>query len=72
MIRVSNGESFTIKVAEDIARPVELQALASAIVTGEVVRISYLEVTENGHVARGQFNLIIPNDPPAQAEPAVR
>lgn len=72
VIRVSNGESFTIKVAEDIARPVELKALASAIVTGEVVRISYLEVTENGHVARGQFNLIISNDPPAQAEPAAR
>ncbi|HBT4804125.1 TPA: hypothetical protein MB363_003702 [Klebsiella quasipneumoniae subsp. similipneumoniae] len=72
VVRVSNGESFTIKVAEDIARPAELKALASAIVTGEVVRISYLEVTENGHVARGQFNLIISNDPPAQAEPAVR
>ncbi|MBL5919732.1 hypothetical protein I7V28_01095 [Lelliottia amnigena] len=70
VIRVSNGESFTIKVAEDIARPEELKALAGAIVTGEVVRISYLEVTENGHVARGQFNLIISNDPPTHPEQA--
>ncbi|ENL8693439.1 hypothetical protein AB6I52_002183 [Enterobacter hormaechei] len=70
VIRVSNGEIFTIKVAEDIARPEELKALASAIVTGEVVRISYLEVTENGHVARGQFNLIISNDPPSQTDNA--
>lgn len=71
VVRVSNGESFTIKVAEDIARPEELKTLAGAIVTGEVVRISYLEVKENGHVARGQFNLIISNAPPAPDEPAV-
>lgn len=71
VIRVSNGESFTIKVAEDIARPEELKALAGAIVTGEIVRISYLEVTENGHVARGQFNLIISNDPPVHPGQAV-
>ncbi|MDM6729867.1 hypothetical protein QUG33_10470 [Citrobacter braakii] len=70
VVRVSNGESFTIKVAEDIARPEELKTLAGAIVTGEVVRISYLEVKENGHVARGQFNLIISNTPPAPVEPA--
>lgn len=64
VVRVSNGEAFTIKVAEDIAKPEELSKLASAIVTNEIIRISYLEVIENGHVARGQFNLIIDNEPP--------
>lgn len=59
VVRVSNDESFTMKVAEDIARPEELEKLAHAIVSGEIIRISYLEVVENGHVARGQFNLII-------------
>ncbi|HAY0633742.1 TPA: hypothetical protein JS389_003678 [Serratia marcescens] len=68
VVRVSNGESFTMKVAEDIARPQELEQLARSIVSGEVVRISYLEVVENGHVARGQFNLILDNQPPQQSQ----
>lgn len=70
VVRVSNEESFTIKVAKDIASPEELKALTEAVVSGEVVRISYLEVKENGHIARGQFNLIISNTPPASAKPA--
>lgn len=68
VVRVSNGESFTMKVAEDIARPEELEKLAKSIVSGEVIRISYLEVIENGHVARGQFNLILENQPTQQPQ----
>jgi|SRR5476649_1599425 len=64
VVRASNNEVFTIKVATDIARPEELSRLANAIVSGDLIRISYLEVIENGRVARGQFNLILDNEPP--------
>ncbi|EKN3571945.1 hypothetical protein ACX1H4_13950 [Yersinia enterocolitica] len=67
VMRQSTGESFNMKVSEEMTRPGEMDRLAAAVVTGEIFRISYLEVKENGVVARGQYNLIIDNAPPATA-----
>ncbi|QAB30139.1 hypothetical protein [Pantoea ananatis] len=65
--RESNAETFTLKVLEEMTRPEELSRLAAAVLTHELLRISYLEVRENGVVARGQFNLIVDNLPPAMS-----
>ncbi|EPU1130252.1 TPA: hypothetical protein ACIJRQ_002702 [Klebsiella oxytoca] len=62
--RTSNGETFNLKVSEEMTRPNELPRLANAILTHEVLRISYLEVRENGAVVRGQYNMIIDEDHP--------
>lgn len=65
--RTSNGESFNMKVAEEMIRPGELERLANAMLSKQALRISYLEVRENGSVARGQFNLILDDVPPTSA-----
>lgn len=65
--RESNGETFNLKVLEEMTRPEELERLAGAVLTHELLRISYLEVRENGAVARGQFNLIMDDVPPSRA-----
>lgn len=62
--RQSTGETFNMKVAEDMTRPGEMDRLAAAVVSGESFRISYLEVKENGVVVRGQYNLILDKEPP--------
>lgn len=64
--RESNGESFNLKVLEEMTRSEELARLAGAVLTHELLRISYLEVRENGVVARGQFNLILDGAPPSR------
>ena len=51
VIRASNGEGFTIKTT------------SSAVATESTLEISYLEVTENGHVSAGQLiNIIQPTE----------
>lgn len=49
-----------------MTRSEELARLAGAVLTHELLRISYLEVRENGVVARGQFNLILDGAPPSR------
>ncbi|EOI3471953.1 hypothetical protein ACN5LI_001106 [Cronobacter turicensis] len=63
--RQSNQETFNMKVSEEMTRPNELEKLVEAMLTKAALRISYLEVRENGVVARGQFNLIIEDTPPS-------
>lgn len=62
--RVSNSETFNMKISEEMTRPGELEKLVDAMLKKSSTRISYLEVRENGAVARGQFNLIIEDTPP--------
>lgn len=63
--RQSNQETFNMKVSEEMTRPGELEKMAEAMLAKNALRISYLEVRENGSVARGQFNLILESAPPA-------
>lgn len=60
VIRASNGEGFTIKTTADITSTDELLVFSQAVATESPLEISYLEVTENGHVSAGQLINIIP------------
>lgn len=60
VIRASNGEGFTIKTTADITSTDELLVFSQAVATESTLEISYLEVTENGHVSAGQLINIIP------------
>ncbi|HHP2763593.1 TPA: hypothetical protein ACRX88_001589 [Klebsiella quasipneumoniae] len=63
VIRASNGEGFTIKTTADITSTDELLVFSSAVATESTLEISYLEVTENGHVSAGQLiNIIQPTE----------
>lgn len=55
VIRASNGEGFTIKTTSDITSTEELLVFSQAVATESTLEISYLEVTENGHVSAGQL-----------------
>ncbi|HHW0315049.1 TPA: hypothetical protein ACURG2_001366 [Escherichia coli] len=60
VIRASNGEGFSIKTTADITSTDELLVFSQAVATESPLEISYLEVTENGHVSAGQLINIIP------------
>ncbi|OWF73532.1 hypothetical protein B4902_08225 [Yersinia frederiksenii] len=59
VIRASNGEGFTIKTTSDITSTDELLEFTKAVATEKTLNISYLEVTENGHISAGQLINII-------------
>lgn len=63
VIRVSNGESFTIKTSADITSTDELLEFLNAVAKESTVEISYLEVVENGHISTGQLINIFPSEP---------
>lgn len=60
VIRASNGEGFTIKTSADMTSTDELLELSNSVATESTLIISYLEVTENGHISAGQLINIIP------------
>lgn len=60
VIRASNGEGFTIKTSADITSTEELLELSNSVATESTLIISYLEVTENGHISAGQLINILP------------
>lgn len=62
VIRVSNGDSFTIKTSADITSTEEILVFSNAMAKESTVEISYLEVVENGHVSTGQLINIFPNE----------
>lgn len=63
VIRASNSEGFTIKTSAEITSTDELLVLSNAVATESPLEISYLEVTENGHVSAGQLiNIIQPSE----------
>ncbi|WP_436875838.1 hypothetical protein [Siccibacter turicensis] len=62
VIRVTNGESFTIKTSSDITSTEELLEFSGAVAKESVVELSYLEVVENGHISTGQLINIFPSN----------
>lgn len=60
--RASTGESFIIKTSSEITSTDELKVFTDAVAQESLLKISYLEVTENNHVSAGQLiNVITPN-----------
>lgn len=57
--RAANGEGFTIKTTSDITSIDELLEFSNAVATESLLEITYLEVTENGHISAGQLINII-------------
>ncbi|KTJ39838.1 hypothetical protein ASU85_18430 [Klebsiella aerogenes] len=62
VVRVSNGDSFTIKTSADITSTEEILVFSNAMAKESTVEISYLEVVENGHVSTGQLINIFPSE----------
>lgn len=62
VIRVSNGDSFTLKTSADITSTDEILVFSNAMAKESTVEISYLEVVENGHVSTGQLINIFHNE----------
>lgn len=58
VLRATNDEGFTIKASSDVITPDELTAILGALSNNSTIKISYLEVVENGGVSVGQFNTI--------------
>jgi hypothetical protein len=60
--RAVNGETFIIKTTSDITSTEELKIFTDAVAQETLVKISYLEVTENNHVSAGQLiNIVTDN-----------
>lgn len=57
--RASNGENFIIKTSSEITSTDELKVFTDAVAQESLLKISYLEVTENNHVSAGQLINII-------------
>lgn len=53
--RASNGENFIIKTSSEITSTDELKEFTDAVAQESLLKISYLEVTENKHVSAGQL-----------------
>lgn len=58
--RASNGENFIIKTSSEITSTDELKVFTDAVAQESLLKISYLEVTENNHVSAGQLINILP------------
>lgn len=57
--RASDGETFIIKTTSEITTPEELKEFTDAVAQESLLKVSYLEVTENNHVSAGQLINII-------------
>lgn len=58
VLRATNDEGFTIKASSDVITADELTAILDALANNKTIKISYLEVAENGVISIGQFNNI--------------
>lgn len=58
VVRATNDEGFTIKASADVITSDELTLILNALSNNSTIKISYLEVVENGGVSVGQFNTI--------------
>lgn len=59
VLRASNDEGFTIKASADVITGDELSAILDSLSSNASIKISYLEVSENGVVSIGQFNTVV-------------
>ena len=58
--RASNSENFIIKTSSEITSTDELKVFTDAVAQESLLKVIYLEVTENNHVSAGQLINVVP------------